>query len=139
KTYTITPKLNFYITVGDYSSSSLADINSVANNSAMLDTSIDFDLNNTCTVVYSGKGEWSHFKGRPTQELLATAKNQIWGLLPKTQRTALSAGSEFPDDSHFTNVRVSDPLNGYVLLQGGTGTTSGDGNVFSCGTFPNSD
>jgi hypothetical protein len=143
KTYTITPKLNFYITVGDYSSYSLADINSVANSSAALNTSTDFDLNNICTVVYSGKGEWSHFKGRPTPTVLSAARAQNPLFLPEGGGTALSGSSaimQFPANSHFTNVRVSDPQNGgYVLLTGGTGTTSEDGRVFSCGTFPEND
>lgn len=82
KTYTIRPKLVFYITVGDYSNYSLADINSVANDSAVLNTSTDFDLNKICTVVYSNQGQWSHFKGMPKLALLTATRAQILDLLP---------------------------------------------------------
>jgi hypothetical protein len=85
KTYAITPKLVFYVSVGSYSSYSLADITSVSNSSAALDTSTDFDLNNMCTVVYSPKGEWSHFKGRPSLALLTSARAQLPHLLSETR------------------------------------------------------
>jgi hypothetical protein len=102
KTYTITPKLVFYITVGDYSSYSLADINSVANSSAALDTSTDFDLNNVCTVVYIRKWDWSHFPGMPPKALLTASRAQILEFLPSF--------SEESGQTDVTNIIFGDPI-----------------------------
>ena len=93
KTYTITPKLTFYITVGNYSSYSLADIDSVSNDCVALDTSQDFSLNNVCTVVYTNDGGWSHFKGRPSAELLSVAWTKALEYLPPGESVALLQAS----------------------------------------------
>ncbi|MBE5229444.1 MAG: hypothetical protein IM550_04765 [Microcystis sp. M54BS1] len=75
KTYTITPKLVFYISVGYYSSYSLADITAVANESAKCNTSKDFDVLKQCTVVYSSTGEWTVKPGKPPKELLNSTRS----------------------------------------------------------------
>jgi len=81
KTYTITPTLTFYITVGNYSASSLAGIDAVSVGSAELNTATAFDFNKNCTVVYDSTGSWSHYKGLPTVGQLSAAKANIKELL----------------------------------------------------------
>ena len=76
-TYTITPKLVFYIAVGDYQSNTLADINSISNGSAVCDTKTSFNAANECTVTYSATGTFSVAKGRPTQQALESARSAM--------------------------------------------------------------
>lgn len=79
KTFTITPKLTFYIAVGDYSNNSLADINSVSNSSAVCDVPTSFDAINQCTVTYSTTGAWDVKPGRPSEALLLTPAKTLAG------------------------------------------------------------
>jgi hypothetical protein len=148
KTYIITPKLTFYITVGDYSSYSLADINSVSNGSAVLDTSKDFDLNNMCYVVYKNDGTWSHFKGRPPASQLSAARAQMLEFLPSgADFVGTSGPALFGNDAAIiavdpamiavgpcTKVKVVDPLNG-TLLTDGTGNMGLPGQGFAAKWF----
>jgi hypothetical protein len=73
-TYKITPKLTFYIAIGNYSSSSLADITAISNDSAICDSEKDFDAINQCTVTYDATGSWTTAKGRPSAEMLNSAR-----------------------------------------------------------------
>ncbi len=69
-TYTIRPKLTFYITVGDYSANSLAEITTVSNRSAACNVPSSFDVSKQCTVTYSRQGTWSVEPGKPDSQLL---------------------------------------------------------------------
>ncbi|WP_293118949.1 hypothetical protein [Okeania sp. SIO1I7] len=62
----ITPKLTFYVSVGTYSSSTLANFTTVSNHSAKISLS-DFDLLNNATVTLESDGTWKVTKGKSSQ------------------------------------------------------------------------
>lgn len=70
QSYIITPKLSFYITVGDQilKNNHLAEINSVSKTSEQVNVSDDFDVDGICTVIYTKLRTWSKHKGKPTKE-----------------------------------------------------------------------
>ena len=65
ETYTITPKLKFYIATGKYESNSLASYSQVSNGSAIVDTAQSFDAQLNCTVTLNSSGQWSVTPGLP--------------------------------------------------------------------------
>ncbi|WP_257169107.1 hypothetical protein [Bradyrhizobium sp. SRS-191] len=72
---TLTPKLSFYIAIGDYGSNTLADWNTVSTNSIQVNVPIDFQYANA-TVTYDASGNWSKTPGKPPQLLIA--ENLDW-------------------------------------------------------------
>lgn len=76
-TYTITPKLTFYISTGSYSSNSLADITQVSETAAKCNIDQDFDEIKECTVTYTEEGEWIVKKGRPTEQMLKSVREEF--------------------------------------------------------------
>lgn len=65
KTYTITPKVGFYIATGSYTSNHLADISDISSVSAHV-TQASFDDALDCTVTYNSDGTWSIAAGKPS-------------------------------------------------------------------------
>jgi hypothetical protein len=72
---TLTPKLSFFVAIGDYGSNSLADWNTVSTNSIQLNVPTDFQYANA-TVTYDASGNWSKTPGKPPQLLIA--ENLDW-------------------------------------------------------------
>ena len=70
---TITPKLSFYVAVGDFGSNSLADWNDVSVASQVATVPNDFSTNKA-TITYSPTGTWSIKPGAPSlSDLLSVA------------------------------------------------------------------
>lgn len=70
QTRTLTPKLTFYVSVGDYGQNSLASWNDVSNNAATISVPNDFQYNK-CTVTYTATGGWTVTQGPPPASALA--------------------------------------------------------------------
>ncbi|MEA3012458.1 MAG: hypothetical protein QOD42_1003 [Sphingomonadales bacterium] len=64
RTRTITPRLAFYVAVGDYSSNALAIWYDVYGYSAVIEAPGNFELNE-CTVTFTEVGAWMVTPGRP--------------------------------------------------------------------------
>ena len=71
-TRTLTPKLKFFVAVGDYGSNKLASWNTINNDSVELDVPIDFNLRKV-TVTLQNNGTWRKEPGEPTTHPLVTA------------------------------------------------------------------
>lgn len=63
---TLTPKLSFYISVGDFGSSTLADWTQVSNDSAVVAVPGSFNAG-SATVTLLNNGKWSVSPGKPVQ------------------------------------------------------------------------
>ncbi|MBD2492837.1 hypothetical protein [Nostoc sp. FACHB-280] len=61
----LTPKLEFYVSIGDYGSNSLADWNEVSRGSAVISVPGSFDILGNTTVTYSSSGKWTVTPGKP--------------------------------------------------------------------------
>ena len=64
ETTTLTPRLNFYVTIGFYSNNTLASWNQISNSSALLKIPNSF-LFNKATVIYTSTGSWEVVPGEP--------------------------------------------------------------------------
>lgn len=73
QTRTLTPKLTFYVAIGNYGSNSLADWTTISNTAQAINVPTDFKYNE-CTVTYGGKGDWAVTKGKPPKVLAAAAE-----------------------------------------------------------------
>jgi hypothetical protein len=67
---TLTPKLKFYVSAGQYGSNALADWNEVSVDSAVITVPDSFAAMK-CTVTYDQHGNWSVTAGPPAPHLLA--------------------------------------------------------------------
>ena len=65
KRRTITPKLKFFVSAGDFGTNQLADWEDVANVAAEIDVPTSFKLEK-CTVTYTPTGEWIVTPGAPS-------------------------------------------------------------------------
>lgn len=70
QTRTLTPKLEFYVNVGSFGSSTLADWTEVGNDAAVLSVPSSF-LNGSATVTYLNDGTWQVTPGKPPQLMVA--------------------------------------------------------------------
>ena len=73
KLYRIKPKVQFYVSVGDFSSNTLADMTAISSAAASI-TENSFDGNYECTVVLNTDGTWKVFKGNLNQSVSALEK-----------------------------------------------------------------
>jgi hypothetical protein len=64
QTTTLTPKLTFYVAIGNYGSNSLADWTTISKKAQAIHSETDF-LFGECTVSYDGSGNFSVSKGKP--------------------------------------------------------------------------
>ena len=80
----LTPKLKFYVAIGNYGPNQLASWNTIFNNSVELIVPIDFNLRKV-TVTYHGNRIWEKTPGAPATHPLIDAINQV-GLVVKAQR-----------------------------------------------------
>lgn len=69
-TYQIKPKVTFYVAIGDFSTNTLADINTISSSAAVV-TEADFDRNNECTVTRNSDGSWVIEPGNTTPTSLS--------------------------------------------------------------------
>lgn len=79
KKYTITPKMQFYVTVGEFESDKLADINTVSSEAATISED-DFNDELKTTVELLPNGDWKVRKGPPKfekDEIRSTSVNSL--------------------------------------------------------------
>jgi len=98
KTQTLTPKLAFYVAVGDYGSNTMADWTTVSNDSAEIVVPDSFELNNT-TVTYTATGEWEVTPGEPSADARAEASSVI-----RTQRLLSKAYLQLAENAGLKNL-----------------------------------
>jgi hypothetical protein len=60
--YRIKPKVQFYVTIGDYESNTLAEMTAISKDAASI-TADSFDVRNECTVVLKSDGTWMVVRG----------------------------------------------------------------------------
>jgi hypothetical protein len=96
QTRTVTPKLTFYVSTGDYGANTLASWNDVSNNAAVIQVPSSFHLNK-CTVTYTETGDWVITPGEPPA--LALARDLDWFRSPAHQELVALA--------HFSNGDLS--------------------------------
>ena len=78
---TITPKLSFYVAVGDFGSNSLASWNDVSVSSQVAMAPNDFSTNKA-TITYSSTGTWSIKPGAPSiSDLLSVSNVTSYGAM----------------------------------------------------------
>lgn len=69
KSRTLTPKLSFYVSTGEFGSSTLADWTQVSNDSAQVNVPGNF-IAGACTVTLLNNGKWKITPGKPTKMML---------------------------------------------------------------------
>lgn len=79
---TLTPKLSFYVTIGNYDSNSLADFTTVSRSAAEISVPSSFDILNQTTVTYTSSGTWIVTPGKPkSSTAMLAASNSIDSLI----------------------------------------------------------
>jgi hypothetical protein len=79
ETRTLTPKLAFYVTTGDYGENELASWTEVANDAAVIELK-DFKAREA-TVILTSSGKFKVVPGKPSQELLTAPLNFVDNLI----------------------------------------------------------
>lgn len=135
QTRTLTPKLTFYVSVGDYGQNALASWNDVSSNCATISVPNDFTYNK-CTVTYTETGDWTVTQGPPPA--LAVTADLGW-LLSEEQRelaalTYLSLSDDTQADTLSTVAWDSADIftaNGNTILKGKLSVTTALGAAFT--------
>ncbi len=102
QTRTLTPKLAFYVAVGDFGSNSLADWTTISNESEVVQVPNDFEYNE-CTVTYDASGNWSKTPGKPSRMLIAAEEMKAMATL---DRRRLAGGQFDTVESVYWEVRA---------------------------------
>lgn len=109
RTYEIKPKVTFYVAIGSFSSNTLADINRISSNAAMV-TEDDFNGHEECTVTRKSNGSWSVTPGRPSR----TAELDVANLLINAHLNLTEAHKSFTqlmvDNSKKALISVKNPI-----------------------------
>ena len=126
---TITPKLSFYVAVGDFGSNSLASWNDVSVSSQVAAVPNDF-ATNKATITYSSTGTWSIKPGAPTvSDLMSLSGSGFVGAMLSDDDLMMAALTYISLNSDQTDEVSS------VAWDAGRSARSADGDTHLTGTL----